>query len=82
MKNNHRLNQVSVGTEAIFHVIIGLFAICCIIPFVFVIIISFSSEESIRRIGSRSRRQASVGLTPRCSRRSNVRPALRRTRAE
>ena len=51
MKNNHRLNQVSVGTEAIFHVIIGLFAICCIIPFVFVIIISLTAESSIREIG-------------------------------
>lgn len=50
-KNNHRLNQVSVGTEAIFHVIIGLFAICCIIPFVFVIIISLTAESSIREIG-------------------------------
>lgn len=51
MKNNHRLNQVSVGTEAIFHVIIGLFAICCIIPFIFVIIISLTAESSIREIG-------------------------------
>ncbi len=51
MKKNHRLNQVSVGTEAIFHVIIGLFAICCIIPFVFVIIISLTAESSIREIG-------------------------------
>ena len=51
MKKNHRLNQVSVGTEAVFHVIIGLFAICCIIPFVFVIIISLTAESSIREIG-------------------------------
>ena len=51
MRKNHRLNQVSVGTEAIFHVIVGLFAICCIIPFVFVIIISFTAESSIREIG-------------------------------
>ena len=51
MKKNHRLNQVSVGTEAIFHVIIGLFAICCIIPFVFVIISSRTAESSIREIG-------------------------------
>ncbi len=51
MNKNHRLNQVSVGTEAIFHVIIGLFAICCIIPFVFVIIISLTAESSIREIG-------------------------------
>ena len=50
-KKNLRLNQVSAGTEAIFHVILGLFALRCIIPFVFVIIIAFSSEESIRQIG-------------------------------
>ncbi len=50
-KKNLRLNSVSAGTEAIFHVIIGLFSVACIIPFVFVIIISFSSEESIRQIG-------------------------------
>ena len=51
MHKNHRLNQISAGTEAIFHVIVGLFAICCIIPFIFVIIISFSAESSIREIG-------------------------------
>ncbi len=34
-----------------FHVSLGLFALLCIIPFVFVIIISFSSEDSIRQIG-------------------------------
>ena len=51
MRKNHRLNQISVGTETIFHVIVGLFSICCIIPFVFVIIISFTAESSIREIG-------------------------------
>ena len=50
-KKNLRLNCVSVGTEAVFHVLIGLFSICCIIPFIFVIIISFSSKESITTIG-------------------------------
>lgn len=50
-KKNLRLNSVSAGTEAIFHAIIGLFSVACIIPFIFVIIISFSSEESIRTIG-------------------------------
>ena len=48
---NSRLNSVSAGTEAVIHVIIGLFSVCCIIPFIFVIIISFSSEQSIREIG-------------------------------
>ena len=50
-KKNLRLNAVSAGTEAAFHVIIGLFSLCCIVPFLFVIIISFSSEASIREIG-------------------------------
>ena len=51
MRKNHRLNQISVGTETIFHVIAGLFSICCIIPFIFVIVISFTAESSIREIG-------------------------------
>lgn len=50
-KKAFRLNSVSTGTEVIINLIIGLFCICCIIPFVFVIIISFSSEASIREIG-------------------------------
>ena len=52
-KTSHsfRLNAVSRGTESLFHMVLGLFALACIIPFLFVIIISFSSEESIRRIG-------------------------------
>ena len=51
MTKNHRLNSISAGTEAVFHVVIGLFSICCIIPFVFVIIISLSAESSIRELG-------------------------------
>ncbi|MBP5453879.1 MAG: carbohydrate ABC transporter permease [Lachnospiraceae bacterium] len=47
----NRLQSVSVPTEIIFHLIIGGFALACILPFIFVIIISFSSEESIRMIG-------------------------------
>ena len=52
-KTSHsfRLNAVSRGTESLFHLVLGLFALACIIPFLFVISISFSSEESIRRIG-------------------------------
>ena len=46
-----RLNQVSRGTEMLFHLILVLFSLCCILPFVFVIIISFSSEASIKTIG-------------------------------
>lgn len=50
-KKNHRLNSVSAKTEAIIHVILAAFSLCCIIPFIFVVIIAFSSEESIREIG-------------------------------
>ena len=46
-----RLNMVSRKTEGLFHLILGLFALACIIPFIFVIIISFSSEDSIRQMG-------------------------------
>ena len=46
-----RLNQISRPAEAVLHVILGLFALCCIVPFLFVIVISFSAEDSISRIG-------------------------------
>lgn len=50
-QKNHRLNSVSAGTEAVMNVVLALFSLCCIIPFIIVVIISFSSEESIRTIG-------------------------------
>lgn len=50
-KRSRRLNSVSLPAEALFHVFLGLFSLACIIPFIFVVIISFSSEESIRQIG-------------------------------
>lgn len=50
-QKNHHLNSVSAGTEAVMNVVLALFSLCCIIPFIFVVIISFSSEESIRTIG-------------------------------
>lgn len=50
-QKNHRLNSVSAGTEALMNVVLAVFSLCCIIPFIFVVIISFSSEESIRTIG-------------------------------
>ena len=49
--HSFRLNQISRRAEVCFHVILGLFALACIIPFIFVIIISFSAEDSIRTIG-------------------------------
>lgn len=50
-KKSLRLNSVSVQTEVVIHAILAAFSLCCIIPFVFVIIIAFSSESSIREIG-------------------------------
>lgn len=50
-KKHLRLNSVGVGTEAVIHIVLGLFSLCCILPFIFVIIISFSAESSIREIG-------------------------------
>lgn len=51
MKKKRRLNAVSKPVEILFHIIMILFCLACIIPFIFVIIISFSSQESIREIG-------------------------------
>lgn len=46
-----RINKVSRGSEAIFHILVGGFSVLCIIPFVFIIIIAFSSADSLRTIG-------------------------------
>ncbi len=45
------INSVSLPAEAVMHIILALFSFACVIPYVFVIIISFSSQESIRLIG-------------------------------
>ena len=45
------LNSFSARTQAVFHLVLGLFSLLCVIPFIFVVIISFTSEESIRQIG-------------------------------
>jgi len=50
-KRKRRINSVSIPVEIIINIIMFLFCAFCIIPFIFVIIISFSSEESIRQIG-------------------------------
>lgn len=47
----NRLNRFGTGAQTLFHTCLGLFSALCIVPFIFVIIISFSSEESIRAIG-------------------------------
>lgn len=45
------LNTFSVPAETCFHVLLALFSLLCIIPFIFVIIISFTDMQSIREIG-------------------------------
>lgn len=50
-KEKRPINAVSRPVEAIFHLIMIVFCLACIIPFIFVVIISFSSKESIREIG-------------------------------
>ena len=50
-KRKRRINAVSVPAETVIHIIMILFCLFCIIPSVFVVIISFTSEESIRQIG-------------------------------
>lgn len=50
-KKRSRLQKISLPGEIFCNLVIGLFSVACIIPFIFVIIISFSSEESIRLIG-------------------------------
>ncbi len=50
-RKNTRLNKVSIPVEILFHLILGLFCLLCVVPFVFVAIISFTSQNSIREIG-------------------------------
>lgn len=50
-KSHPSLNRFGPGTQAVFHITLGLFSLLCILPFIFVIIISFTSEDSIRQIG-------------------------------
>lgn len=50
-KRKREINAVSRPVELVFHIIMIIFCLMCIIPFVFVVIISFSSQDSIRQIG-------------------------------
>ena len=50
-RSHLRLNEISRGAEFLFALILGLFALLCIIPFVFVVIISFTGESSISAQG-------------------------------
>lgn len=50
-KRKRPINSVSVPAEVIINIILAIFCAVCIVPFIFVIIIAFSSEASIRVIG-------------------------------
>lgn len=45
------INSVSLPTEIIICIILGLFCVACIVPVIFVVIISFTSEVSISEVG-------------------------------
>lgn len=50
-KKNVHLNAVSRPAQVMIRIILGLFCLICVVPFIFVIIISFTSEASISEIG-------------------------------
>ena len=47
----NRLNRIAKKTDICFNIIFAVLALMCIIPVIFIFIISISSEESIRHIG-------------------------------
>lgn len=51
MRNKRKLNSVSIPAEIAINIVFILFCLMCILPFIFVVIISFSSTESIRQLG-------------------------------
>ncbi len=46
-----RLTSVGPVGQTLIHILIGGFALMCIIPFIFIVIISFTSESAIREYG-------------------------------
>lgn len=50
-KRKRSLNAVSLPAETLINFVFILFCGLCVVPFIFVVIISFSSSESIRQIG-------------------------------
>ena len=50
-RRKFRLNKVSIVSESLFHILVGGFALLCIIPFIFIIIIAFTSADSLRNVG-------------------------------
>ncbi|WP_242826942.1 carbohydrate ABC transporter permease [Butyrivibrio sp. MC2013] len=51
VNKKRRMNKVSIPVEILFHLIMIAFCLLCIVPFVFVVVISFTAQESIRSIG-------------------------------
>ncbi len=47
----NKLTSVSIPAEIVIHIVMIVVALVCVIPFVFVVIISFTSKESIEAIG-------------------------------
>ena len=50
-KRDRDINSVSLLAEIAIYVVIGAFALICILPFIFVVIISFTSKASIAERG-------------------------------
>jgi putative aldouronate transport system permease protein len=50
-KRRSRVNKISLPSEIAINIILGLFCLLCVVPFIFVVIISFSAEDSIKEIG-------------------------------
>ncbi|GAA4291632.1 carbohydrate ABC transporter permease [Anaerocolumna aminovalerica] len=50
-KRKSRMNSIGLPAEVVINIILGLFCLLCVVPFIFVVIISFSAEDSIREIG-------------------------------
>lgn len=50
-RRKYRVNRVNTFAEICIHFVVGGFAIACVIPFIFIIIIALSSAESLRQVG-------------------------------
>ncbi|GHV27547.1 sugar ABC transporter permease [Clostridia bacterium] len=51
LRKSRNLTTIGPWAESVFHIILGGFSLACVIPFIFVLIVSFSAEESIRTVG-------------------------------
>ena len=51
IKKGKGLNQIKFGTNIVFNVIFIILSLMCIVPVIFVFIISISSEDSLAKIG-------------------------------